>query len=127
MVLRATWKRRFAPARLEPSGILGSVTHDLRGRDTRAWRTFVPHYGRLTATNVQPGIDVVHYVRDGAWEHDYLLAPGADARQLRWRIAGAESLRVNQRGDLLLSTAAGVLRWHQPVAYQEADGASTLR
>ena len=41
---------------------LASISHDLRGNDPAAWRTHIPHFGRVRFAAVYPGIDVVYYL-----------------------------------------------------------------
>ena len=43
-------------------------------------------------------------------EYDFVVAPGADPRQIRMAWTGIEGSTVEENGDLLLSTAAGNIR-----------------
>ncbi|HEX8286063.1 MAG TPA: SBBP repeat-containing protein [Pyrinomonadaceae bacterium] len=93
------------------------------GRDARAWRTNVPAYARVRVAEVYRGVDLVYYGTQGRLEYDFKLAPGADPRRIRLRFDGAQSARVEEGGDLVLSTEAGEVRQHKPVAYQLVGGA----
>src|ERR1700757_4347983 len=42
----------------------------------------VENYASLLYTGLYPGIDVKYYGQDNHLEHDFLLAPGADSRQI---------------------------------------------
>jgi hypothetical protein len=92
------------------------------GNDPARWRTDVPTYARVRYPAVYPGIDQVWYGRQGALEYDFVVAPGADARAIQMRLAGAERLEMDAAGDLLVHVAGGMMRQQRPVLYQERDG-----
>ena len=84
--------------------------------------TNIPTYARVRYRQLYPGVDVVYYVKEGWLEYDLVLAPGADPRRIRMRVDGAEGLRIDGAGDLVIAAAGNELRQHVPVIYQEADG-----
>ena len=88
----------------------------------RRWTTNVAHYGRVRLSDVYDGIDVVHYGARKELEYDFVVAPGADPRQIRLQFDGAERIEVGERGDLLLHLRDSVLRHKAPIAYQTSDG-----
>ena len=71
---------------------------------------------------VYRGIDVVYYGAQGGLEYDFTVAPGADPRAIRLRFDGAERVRVDENGDVVLSMSVGEVRQHKPIAYQEIGG-----
>lgn len=93
------------------------------GNDSRNWHTGVRNFDRVALRHLYPGIDAEFYARNGALEHDFLLAPDADPTQLRMHLTGARSINLSSEGDILLNATEGALRLHKPVAYQlRADG-----
>ena len=50
------------------------------------------------------------------------MAPGADPGRIRFGIEGAQNIRINPRGDLVLHTGNGNLVQHAPLVYQEING-----
>jgi Beta-propeller repeat len=95
-----------------------------RGQDRRHWQQDVPTFARVSYTGVYPGIDAVYYGNQRQLEYDFHLAPEADPAQIKLRFEGADDLRVDEAtGDLLIETAAGAVRQHKPVVYQEIAGA----
>lgn len=93
------------------------------GNDRTKWQTNVATYGRVRYRNVYPGIDLVYYGNQRQLEYDFAVSPGADARKIRFQIVGADSVRVDADGNLVLSTAAGELQFQKPQIYQESNGA----
>lgn len=81
----------------------------------------VKSYQQVLFENLYAGIDVRWYEKDGQLEYDFLVEAGSDYRQIRWEVAGAENIRVNEEGELLIETAMGTIRESAPVAFQGRD------
>lgn len=94
----------------------------LTGNDKRAWRTGVPGYAKVRFRSVYPGTDIVYYGRQGRLEYDFVVAPGADPKAIALAFTGADKLRLDARGDLILTTPAGRMRQQRPVVYQRVNG-----
>ena len=92
------------------------------GNDRSKWRTNVPTYTKVKYNGIYSGIDLVYYGNQRQLEYDFVVAPGADPRCIAFDIRGAEHIRRNEHGDLVLTMGEGEIRWHQPVVYQEKDG-----
>ncbi len=86
--------------------------------DRSAWRTGVDTYAKTRYVDAYPGIDMVLYGRDGQLEYDFVVAPGADPRQIAMRFTGAENLSLAANGDLKITGPGGVLRQKAPIIYQ---------
>lgn len=112
-------------ARAHAEGEIGTRSHYVLGNDPQRWRTGVRHYARARYDAVYPGVDLVYYGNQRQLEYDFVVAPGADPRQIRLRFGGTERVEVSPEGDLLLHTASGTLKQHRPVVYQEAGGRRT--
>ncbi|MDQ3011783.1 MAG: hypothetical protein M3X11_13875 [Acidobacteriota bacterium] len=93
------------------------------GSNSSEWQTDVRNYARVKYQGVYPGIDAVYYGNQQQLEYDFIVAPGADPKQIKLSFAGAEAMRVDANGDLVLETKAGEVRQRKPVLYQEANGA----
>ncbi|MEP7365560.1 MAG: SBBP repeat-containing protein [Acidobacteriota bacterium] len=97
---------------------LGSKSQYLRG-DRSHWKPNVPHFARVRSQAVYPGIDAVYYWKDGRFEFDFLVAPHADAKQVRLKLDGAREVRL-ENGELVAQMAEGKIALKRPVAYQMA-------
>ncbi len=109
-------------ARLEPSDPLAVRTTYLRGQDPSGWLAGVDSYGRVTYRGVYQGVDLAFYGAGGTLEYDFLVRPGADPDRIRFRLEGADGVRLEPGGSLLVSTPAGEARWEKPVVYQTIAG-----
>ena len=92
------------------------------GNDPSKWRSDIPTYGKARYENVYSGIDVVYYGNDEQFEYDFIVAPGADPRQIALDFPGARRIRTDRRGDLLIDGKYGTLRFERPLIYQEMNG-----
>jgi uncharacterized repeat protein (TIGR01451 family) len=125
----ATLRFRLEGANRSPKisgvGELPGKSNYLVGGDARRWQTGVPAFERVRYESVYPGIDAVYYGRQGRLEYDFNLAPGANPSRIRLAFDGARKLRIDEGGDLVITTDVGDVRQQRPVAYQERDGART--
>lgn len=91
------------------------------GNEAESWRTNVPTYARVRYENIYPGVDLVYYGNQRQLEYDFVVAPGASVKSIRLSFDGANKVRLNRHGDLILTTKAGKLTLLRPLAYQEID------
>src|SRR6185295_16437692 len=96
-------------------------SHSLVGEPGR-WRRDVPTFARVRYADVYPGVSLVFYGSERELEYDFIVAPGADPAAVALAFEGADALRIDDAGDLVLSTAAGELRLRRPLIYQETGG-----
>ena len=119
-----TWKG-IAPLRAQ--------TNYFIGRDPSKWRTGVPNYARAEAHRILPGVDLVAYSnagshrRENQLEFDLRIAPQANASDLRIKISGAEAMRLNAEGDLLMQIENAQLILHKPALYEEVRSRELAR
>lgn len=88
------------------------------GQDRAKWVTDIPNFARVRAAGVYPGIDLIYYGNQTGLEYDFVVSPGADPRAIRMRFAGVTALRIDEQGNLVLSTPAGQIIEQRPVIYQ---------
>jgi hypothetical protein len=99
----------------------GKVNHFI-GKDPKKWQTNVPTYQQVRYTGVYPGIDLVYYGNQARVEHDFIVAPGADPRQIQMEIQGADRLSLAANGDLVLHKGSDEVRLQAPILYQPFHG-----
>ena len=93
-----------------------------KGPDSRSWVTEIPRYARVVFSQVWPGADMVWQTRGSGLEYEFRLAAGVDPRIVCLRVEGAERVSVDGVGNLLIESAAGVLRHQRPKAFQVFHG-----
>ena len=92
------------------------------GNDPAKWVKGAPNFARVHYRGLYPGVDLAFYGNQGQLEYDFVIAPGADPRAIRLAFDGVDSMRIDGAGDLVVSTAAGEMRQHKPIVYQESGG-----
>ena len=109
------------PASIGTNRLPGSVNY-LTGNDPGKWHTNVPTYARVKYRGVYPGIDLVYYGNQRQLEYDFAVSPGADPDAILLRFQGADGLKLDGNGDLVLSLDVTEIRQRRPLTYQEVNG-----
>jgi hypothetical protein len=109
-------------AKVEGVELLSGKVNYFIGNDPKKWRTNIPTYGKVKYQNVYEGVDLVYYGNQGKLEYDFVVAPGADPKNIQIAFKGVDSLRTDDKGELILQTDSGDLRMHKPFVYQEIAG-----
>jgi uncharacterized protein (TIGR03437 family) len=100
---------------------LAGVANYYVGNDPKKWRSGIATYGKVKYQGIYPGVDAVFYGNQRQLEYDFVVAPGADPRQISLGLTGAEpSLDAN--GNVVLKLAGGDLALKKPVVYQNVAG-----
>lgn len=107
-----------AAPRVEKLDQLPGVSNYLIGNDPAKWRTAVPRYARIAYRDVFPGVDIVYYGAGGQLEFDLLVAPRANTTAIRLVFDGVRKMRIDDVGDLVLTTDLGEVRQRKPRVYQ---------
>ncbi|MGE0131650.1 MAG: SBBP repeat-containing protein [Blastocatellales bacterium] len=94
----------------------------LLGNDQSRWRSNVPTFAKLRYRAVYPGVDLVYYGAGQQLEYDFIIAPGADPRKIRLAFDGVKGMKIDDSGDLVLTTELGEVRQRRPIVYQETTG-----
>jgi hypothetical protein len=90
------------------------------GNDPKKWRTNVPTYAKVKYKDIYPGIDLVYYGNQGRLEHDFVVSPGANPGTIKLAVDGADSLRLDDQGNLVAQFSSGDVVLDKPVVYQQA-------
>ncbi len=113
---------RFVGASGNAAGIgsdaMGAYANHFAGRTEHDWFTGIPLFGKVTYANVYPGIDLVYYGNQRKVEYDFVVAPGADAVGIQIAFDGADSVRLDAAGDLVIAAGAHEIRQRHPRVLQ---------
>ena len=122
-VLRVKLTGADAKSKVSAIERLGWNNNYFIGKDPAKWRTNVPNYRKVEFDNVYPGVSLVYYGNQRQMEHDFVVAPDADAKKIAMEIAGASDLTIDSTGNLVIKTTRGEVRFEKPVIYQDVNGA----
>ena len=100
---------------------LAGVVNYFIGSDPARWHTAIPTYESVVYRELYAGVDLVYRSGEGTLKGTYVVAPGANPGQIRWRYEGATDVKLRQ-GELLLgadpTSASVTLVERRPVAWQ---------
>jgi Beta-propeller repeat len=80
--------------------------------------TGVQSFDAVTYQQIYSGINLKWYSKENQLKYDYIVAAGADYKQIQLQFEGAESLRINANGELMIKTPLGELIEQAPVVLQ---------
>jgi Beta-propeller repeat/Fibronectin type III domain len=111
-----------ALAKVAATNQLPGASNYFLGNDPGRWRTNVPRYARVSYQDVYPGVNLAFHGAQRQLEFDFLVAPRANPEAIDFHFTGAQGLKTDDSGNLIVSSAAGNVVLHKPVAYQEQNG-----
>jgi hypothetical protein len=111
-----------APARVNGTDPLSGHSNYIIGNDPRRWQLGVPQFAKVRYNDIYPGIDLLFYGNQRQLEYDFIVSPRRRPSAIRLAIDGAQSVRLNSNGDLVLGTRSQPIRMQRPIAYQDIDG-----
>jgi hypothetical protein len=92
-----------------------------KGRRER-WRTGVRTWSRVVYRDLWPGIDLVYEGTVNQLKYHFLVRSGVDPAVIRLRYSGADSVKLNDAGELVVNTPVRSFTDQAPVAFQEIAG-----
>jgi gliding motility-associated-like protein len=92
------------------------------GNDPKKWQSHVGIYNAITYEQLYKGIDLIAYSQDKFFKYDFAVAPSADPSPIQMQYAGADKVRIDQSGNLVIQTSVGDIIEQKPYAYQTIDG-----
>ncbi len=98
----------------------GAVVSYFKG-PRKEWHTGLPTYAQIVYPDLWEGIDLTYSGTVNRLKYEFVVQPGADPTRIRLAYRGA-SVRLNEAGQLEISTPAGGFQDDAPVAYQEVNG-----
>jgi len=110
-------------AQVAASGPLPGKSNYFIGNDPSQWRSGVPHYARVSYQNVYPGVNLAYHGAQRQTEFDFVVAAGANPAPIGFHFTGAQGLKTDNSGNLVIASTAGNVVLHKPIAYQEQNGA----
>ena len=103
----------------EGTNPLESKTNYFIGNDASQWHSDVPNYKKILAKNVYPGIDLTYYGTNSTLEHDFIVSPNVDYKQIAFHFDGQENLSLDKDGNIVLKTGKDEIQLNAPTTYQQ--------
>jgi gliding motility-associated-like protein len=92
------------------------------GNDKNKWASHVRAFADVRLNGVYPGIDL-HYNNQGDFlKYDFIVAPGADPKQIQIEYQNAKSITITKKGGIRIAGEIGLIEEAKPFAYQIING-----
>ena len=88
------------------------------GNNPEKWRRNILTYKKAYFKDIYPGIDVVYYGNQRELEYDFVVDAGANPKLIRFSVEGADRIRLDTTGKLMLALKQGEVSLNKPVIYQ---------
>src|SRR6185369_6295680 len=103
------------------------LSHYYPDADSKHWLTNIPNFGSVEYSEIYRGIDLVYHGEEGQLQYDFVVAPGANPRQIVVKFDGASQMDIDANGDLLLKLPSGrIITQKKPVIFQELDDENVI-
>ena len=93
----------------------------LLGNDFSKHASNVGLYKEALVKDVYTGIDMRYYFDKGLLRYDYIVNPGADPSQIRFKIEGSDKTYLNNKNELVFTTCFGEVKNSELYCYQNQD------
>ena len=94
----------------------------LMGKNPENWHTDVPIYKEIVYKNLYNGIDLKIYGTKNRMEYDFIVSPGANPSKIHITCEGIDTLKINEKGGLVIHTPLGEITHLKPFIYQSIRG-----
>ncbi|MEP6962168.1 MAG: SBBP repeat-containing protein, partial [Acidobacteriota bacterium] len=112
---------------LDGLGQLPATANFLLGADPSNWRTGLPTYRGVIYRRLYPGIDATYGSTGQRLKSEFLVAAGADPRQIRIRYPDARDLQIEPDGSLRVFAEGVDFREAAPDVYQQPAAGTRVR
>ncbi|WP_306127580.1 SBBP repeat-containing protein [Methanospirillum purgamenti] len=102
--------------------VLPGTANFFIGNDPDAWRSNLSTYGAVRYHDLYPGIDLLYCGNGSVLKREFIVASGVDPALIQMEYHGADSISIDQNGNLNITTGQGSMTESQPVCFQEIDG-----
>lgn len=92
------------------------------GNDQRKWASGVYSYNMATLKEFYPGVDLKIFDDESRFKYELWCRPNTNVSGIAIDYKGAEKLRIDEKGNLVVTTPLGDLTEQAPIAYQIKNG-----
>lgn len=93
-----------------------------KGNEPSKWKSNISSYELVNLGEVYDGIELKLKAYGNNVEKLFYVKPNTSSANIRAKIEGTKSLKVNNKGELEVDTSLGSITFTRPVSYQEEKG-----
>lgn len=91
------------------------------GNDPSNWHANISHYHKVRYENIYSGIDLIFYGNNNNIEFDFVIHPGGDFEEIKFKINGIDELKLDKNKNLVLSIGTDSIIFRRPGVYQSLN------
>lgn len=122
--IRMQWLKSN-PAQPRPFGKSTSYNNYFHGSDQSNWASKAFAYEGIVYPAIYEGIDLMVYSSGVNLKYDFIVSAGSDPQQIKGIYEGAHEIKLDDNGNLYVTTSVGQLIEKRPYAYQFINGIKT--
>jgi len=88
------------------------------GNDASKWASNLSSCEKLVYKGIYKDIDFVYYSRNSNLKYDFVLHPGADVSNIKMQYTGADTIFIDEKGNLKTQLSFTEMMEQKPYAYQ---------
>lgn len=92
------------------------------GTNHSEWVSEVHSLKSVTLNDFYSSIDLLIDGSEGKLKYSFIVAPGSTPNQIKWKIEGANSVKINQDGGIVMETSLGTITESKPVSWTLKNG-----
>jgi hypothetical protein len=97
-------------------------TNYFKGNAPSKWSRNISTYNLVSLGQIYKGIELKLKAYGNTVEKLFYVRPGANPAKIKINVEGANSIRMNDTGELEIETGLGIIKFTKPVAYQSQNG-----
>jgi len=105
-----------------PMEMTGHLVNIYKGKDPSRWQTDIRTSKAVLVKDLYRNIDLKIYGNENQIEYDWVVKPGGDPRQIRFKYENVKSTAIDGEGNLSIITVFGKLTHKRPVSFQVVTG-----
>ena len=116
-IIKSTFIGSSWGGELEEKEVSPFYRNYFQGSDQTKWKSKVKSYQLVQMNNFYPNIDLV---LDGTKEHfkySFIVKPNADPSKIEYEVKGANTVKISEKGNLLIETIFGNIIEEKPIAW----------
>ncbi|WP_234110530.1 SBBP repeat-containing protein [Chryseobacterium sp. R2A-55] len=85
----------------------------------------VKRFSKIIYHDIYPNIDWVIYVNNQNVEYDFVIHPGGNPNQIKFKNSWADQMKINKDGSLRMNTKLGTITEKAPISFQNGKEIAT--
>ena len=111
--------------RIEKNGSTDHYYNYFIGNDSTKWANDVFGYGEITMLDFYPDVDLKVFDDNARFKYELWCKPGSNPDAIRIQYKGIKGMKIDDQGNLIVSTALGDFIEKAPIAWQLLNGKIT--